>query len=497
LLGTGLCHGAVDQPITGAAPGAVYLATDPGLAATFLKELSGTAKGAELVGFVVEGSQISQIRFEVSKEAALEESMIVFANINGKQIFYQILDALTAEESFQQNPRGTHIVEAAQLGTLNVESGFLKYAWVPPMNQPIFKLSGADLPPSSEVKKDEFVVGQVPHTAIGVRVRISELIQYHSAILGVTGTGKTELALDIITQAVENGAKVFCVDFTGEYRRRLSALKPELMGLSVEHGAKLSELFFDVETGRFGAKEEKKKLQGFIDKLQPKITERTSKFLNEGHGSVAIFELNEVTNSRATLRTTELFLSAIMSWAKQNRQARRILIVLEEAHTIIPETAFAGFDDATQWVVNRIGQIALQGRKYGVGLLVITQRTALVSKTILSQCNTYFTFSLVDQTSLNYLTSIYSQQHVKGIPNLRFCQFLAFGKAVCSERPVVVARPYDEKKLEASRALNATTEVAERTTELAGSEPSLEQILHELNGSANESPIADNRSEAD
>jgi len=80
--------------------------------------------------------------------------------------------------------------------------------------------------------------------------------------------------------------------------------------------------------------------------------------------------------------------------------------VLEEAHTIIPEAYGSGFDSETQWVVGRIGQIALQGRKYGVGLLLVSQRTALVSKTILSQCNTYFTHALVDKTSLEYLGSV-------------------------------------------------------------------------------------------
>ena len=121
--------------------------------------------------------------------------------------------------------------------------------------------------------------------------------------------------------------------------------------------------------------------------------------------NLALFELPEITNTKATLRLTELYLSTIMAWAREHRRARQVMIVLEEAHTIVPETFSSGFDSDTQWVVSRIGQIALQGRKYGVGLLVVTQRTALVSKTILSQCNTFFTHSLIDQTSLNFLES--------------------------------------------------------------------------------------------
>ena len=112
-----------------------------------------------------------------------------------------------------------------------------------------------------------------------------------------------------------------------------------------------------------------------------------------------------------------------------------------------------GSSHDTQWVVSRIGQIALQGRKYGVGLLVISQRTALVSKTILSQCNTFLTHSLIDQTSLNFLDSVYSNQHTRLIPNLRQFEFLAFGKALRAERPVLLRRPFDAAKKAASEAL--------------------------------------------
>ena|SRR3990167_1755352 len=159
-------------------------------------------------------------------------------------------------------------------------------------------------------------------------------------------------------------------------------------------------------------------------------------------------------NTKATLKATELYLSSIMDWARKNRRARRILIVLEEAHTIIPETIGSGFDYDTQWVVGRISQIALQGRKYGVGLLVISQRTALVSKSILSQCNTCFAFSLVDKTSLDYLANVYSSQHVQAIPNLRFLEAIAYWKGVRSERPLLIKLQYDQTKKDASEALN-------------------------------------------
>ncbi len=110
--------------------------------------------------------------------------------------------------------------------------------------------------------------------------------------------------------------------------------------------------------------------------------------------------------------------------------------------------------DRSSAAIGRIGQIALQGRKYGVGLLLVSQRTALVSKTVLSQCNTYFTHALVDKTSLEYLSGVYSSEHVRAIPNLRFLEFLAHGKAVKSERPLLAKRDFDQKKADASKALD-------------------------------------------
>jgi DNA helicase HerA-like ATPase len=147
------------------------------------------------------------------------------------------------------------------------------------------------------------------------------------------------------------------------------------------------------------------------------------------------------------------------------------MIVLEEAHTIVPETAGAGFDFDTQWVVGRIGQIALQGRKYGVGLLVVTQRTALVSKTILSQCNTFLTHSLIDQTSLGFLESVYSNQHTRLIPNLPDFQFLGYGKALRADRPILLQRDFDPAKKQASdllrRPLNQKMESPEEAFSVA------------------------------
>jgi hypothetical protein len=449
VMGTGLCIAVAAEPAEILA-GHVHSRHDPAKAAEFIENLSG-AKGAELVGFTVENSSIGNLRFEVAATCELSEGDVVFEKVSGQDVFYQILDAETSEESFDQNPRGTHIVRAAQLGCYDPSMGFTKHPWLPTMNSPLFWAKSREFP-ESKLTANEFVIGNVPSTNISVVAKVSELVEYHTAILGVTGTGKTELALDCVRQAVERGVKVFCVDFTGEYRQRLADLDPIFPAPSEQAAADLAAKLFEAETGPYGGGAEKKKLEEALKTMKTGIAKQIDDFLTS-KSSLAVFELAEIANTKATLRLTELYLSAIMNWARQHRKARQILIVLEEAHTIIPEVFGAGFDYDTQWVVGRIGQIALQGRKYGVGLMVVSQRTALVSKTILSQCNTFLTHSLIDQTSLNFLQSVYSETHTRSIPNLRFLEFLAFGKAIRSERPILLKRPFDQSKKDASDRL--------------------------------------------
>jgi uncharacterized protein len=449
VMGTGLCVAQLQDKIS-LSEGEVIQSHSPERAAEFIENLSGTP-GSELVGFTVENSNIGILRFEVSAASQLGEGQVVFVRLNGTDVFYQILDAQTAEESFDQNPRGTHIVNAVQLGCYSPESGFTKYGWLSTMNSPVF-WAKARVFPAAVLKPGEFVIGSVPSTNIGVTANIDDLVQFHTAVLGVTGTGKTELALDIVREAVKNEFKVFCVDFTGEYKARLSDLNPIFPAPTAAQIADLDQKLFAVETGTFGAGAEKAALKGCLATIRGGVETQIKDFL-EGADGLAILELTEISNTKATLRITELYLSTIMAWARKHRQARKVLIVLEEAHTIIPETFSSGFDGDTQWVVSRIGQIALQGRKYGVGLLVISQRTALVSKTILSQCNTFLTHSLIDQTSLTFLESVYSSQHVRSIPNLGRFEFLASGKAIKAERPILLGRPFDQAKKDASDAL--------------------------------------------
>ena len=114
---------------------------------------------------------------------------------------------------------------------------------------------------------------------------------------------------------------------------------------------------------------------------------------------------------------------------------------------MMPEPSTMGLGDYdSRGLVGKIAQIALQGRKFRVGLLVLAQRTATVSKSVLTQCNTVISFACYDDTSLAFLRNIFGDTHVKLIPNLPPLHAVMFGRGIRSQRPIVVEIPFDLKK---------------------------------------------------
>ncbi len=135
-----------------------------------------------------------------------------------------------------------------------------------------------------------------------------------------------------------------------------------------------------------------------------------------------------------------MFLESVFIYAK-NHPGGRYCIVLEEAHTIFPETSFLGdLGDygSNKGLVSKMGQIALQGRKYGVGLLIIAQRTANVSKTILTQCNTVICFQAFDETSFVFLGNYVGKDMAQALPNVKKYHAVVAGKAIKSNLPMIV-----------------------------------------------------------
>jgi uncharacterized protein len=103
-----------------------------------------------------------------------------------------------------------------------------------------------------------------------------------------------------------------------------------------------------------------------------------------------------------------------------------LLIVLEEAHLYLPE----GTKSAAHRTVTRI---AKEGRKYGVGLLVVTQRPSEIDHTVLSQCGTLVSLRLTNAGDRSVVAGAMPDDLAglsSMLPALRTGEALAVGEAV-------------------------------------------------------------------
>ena len=80
----------------------------------------------------------------------------------------------------------------------------------------------------------------------------------------------------------------------------------------------------------------------------------------------------------------------------------------------------------------------MQVRKYGLTLILVSQRTAVVAKTALSQCENVIAFKSVDQTGLDYLEAVLGSHARDMLPTLQQGEALVCGPAVSSDSPVAI-----------------------------------------------------------
>jgi uncharacterized protein len=76
-----------------------------------------------------------------------------------------------------------------------------------------------------------------------------------------------------------------------------------------------------------------------------------------------------------------------------------ILLVYEEAHRYVPNDQGARFSS----VRRAIERVAKEGRKYGLSLMIVSQRPSEISETIFSQCNSFVAMRLTNPADQSYV----------------------------------------------------------------------------------------------
>ena len=108
---------------------------------------------------------------------------------------------------------------------------------------------------------------------------------------------------------------------------------------------------------------------------------------------------NEVAGPLAAAIARLLFQYKLIQ-NSQERERDPILIVCEEAHRYVPDRGEAEYAVAQ----TAIRRIAREGRKYGIGLMLVSQRPSDIEATVISQCNSWIILRMGNSSDQAHVT---------------------------------------------------------------------------------------------
>lgn len=336
--------------------------------------------------------------------------------------------------------------------------------------------------------ENSVILGTLPdYDSVEIGIRIKGL-RRHVAIMAQTGAGKSNIAAVLMEELLRKGAnmvvldphadyvhiksdpelglftKIFRTDrSTGRYGRETSVLAEnftvrfqdldeedlfDIMRIE-EEWTTLREIVRKIMRGMQGKKgfedfmesyeklnpQDKGKISGRISLL--KAVSRIfssngteiSEFLNPGQLSILdLSGLDQEIMSYFCLRIIDQIYERKVS----NQYEYPVIIFIEEAHNFVGSTMKSRLSDL-------IKKIASEGRKFGVFLVVITQRPNKIDQDVLSQCNSQIILRItnpMDQRAIAESCESVSQSILDDLPSLNTGEAVLVGEF--TKFPVIV-----------------------------------------------------------
>jgi len=353
--------------------------------------------------------------------------------------------------------RGNSKVHANVIGYRD-KRGFLKTPDIPfASDAPVYAAEEDFIKETLSLEKEGMYLGVLDGYDIKVNLPIKHLIKKHFAVLAKTGSGKSYAMGIILEELAEEGVPVVVLDPHGEYyslarsNKNTTELKyserfdvtpksykahVNMFGVNSWKPIKLNsrltpEEIFQILPTKISSSQKGllysaiRNLEGteysirdIIDEVNQ--TKNQSKWnlisMLEFLESTKLFSANPTTAydlvkdnkiSIIDLKDAKPELQQIIALkviedlfiARKKGKIPEFLLVVEEAHNFCPER---GFGEVASSKILRT--VASEGRKFGMGLAIVTQRPARVDKNVLSQANTQIILKVTNPNDLRAIT---------------------------------------------------------------------------------------------
>ncbi|QQT25266.1 ATP-binding protein [Sphingobacterium spiritivorum] len=246
--------------------------------------------------------------------------------------------------------------------------------------------------------------------------------------------------LDFITQSTAAATKASNGAFYGEFNRFISRLETKLSDkrlhfiLNAKKGSGSS-----FQTSDFG--DILKQFLGYLDKSNVTIIDLSG----------IPFEVLSITVSLISRLVFDFaFHYSKIKHSRDEQNDIPFMIVCEEAHNYIPKAGGAEYKASKK----SIERIAKEGRKYGLSLMVVSQRPSEVSETIFSQCNNFISLRLTNVNDQSYVKALMPENSnaiADILPNLGSGECLIVGDATLIPSVVKLDLPDPQPKSQSVR----------------------------------------------
>lgn len=324
----------------------------------------------------------------------------------------------------------------------------------------------------------------VNQSDVEVNVDVNSIMNRHLAILAMTGAGKSNTVSVLIDGLLKYNAPVFVFDMHGEYvgatftNGEVNVIEPiinptymsfsEIRKLAkITGSAHIQEryfrkafkkakeiisgggagtndflkILFSVLESWYNDEERSSKERNSIVDVMNKVDDLMEKYdnlfnTNKGNilGTIQVGKANVLNLSQTDEATAEVLVSHIMRNSLQYRKNAvhktsdktldfPVFYILEEAHILAPNKRDS---DSKFW----IQRVAREGRKFGLGLCLVSQSPKTVDHDALSQMNNMIILRLVepeDQRHVQSASESLSGDLVKQLPSLNVGEAILTG----------------------------------------------------------------------
>ena len=348
----------------------------------------------------------------------------------------------------------------------------------------------------SEILKDIFKVNNplklgclVNQSDVDVNVEANPILSRHLAILAMTGAGKSNTVSVLINEMLSYFVPVFVFDMHGEYvganfpNGEVNVIKPkinpvymsfheikrlvnipsngyiqerhfrrafktakEMVRSGTAHTNNFLQIIYDILLSDSQEEGSDKQIVDVMNKIDDSMDKYANIFDNNiGNiltnikiGHVNVLDLSQSDESIANVLVSHIMRNALQMRknAVHGKDERAldfpVFFILEEAHILAPNKRDS---DSKRW----IQRVAREGRKFGLGLCLVSQSPKTVDHDALSQMNNMIILRLVepeDQRHVQSASESLSQDLVNQLPSLNVGEAVVLG--LMSKVPTLV-----------------------------------------------------------